>query len=180
MLVDEVQTGMCRTGKWFASQHENVRPDVMTLAKSLANGFPIGACLVRNNVAEVMVPGSHASTFGGSPLASRAALAVIEEMETHSLAERAAELGTRMLEHFRNNLGHLDGIKDIRGQAMMIGIELSEDCPGLVAQAVDRNLLINVTSGNVVRLLPPLTINDEEMLEIVNSVSQLLTDNLSG
>ncbi len=180
MVLDEVQTGMCRTGEWFAWQHADTRPDIMTLAKSLANGFPIGACLVKESVAEIMVPGTHASTFGGSPLASRAALAVIEQMEGNELAGRVAELGSRMLQLFRDKLDNLDGVLDVRGLGLMIGIELHEECPGLVAEALEKKILVNVTAGKVVRLLPPLTISDEEMLEIVELVSELIKEHLDG
>ena len=180
MVLDEVQTGMCRTGEWFAWQHTDTRPDIMTLAKSLANGFPIGACLVKDSIAEIMVPGTHASTFGGSPLASRAALAVIEQMENHEIAARVAELGPGMLQLFREKLHDLDGVVDVRGLGLMIGIELREDCADLVTRALEKKILINVTAGKVVRLLPPLTISDEEMLEIVDLVSQLIREHLEG
>ena len=174
MVLDEVQTGMCRTGEWFAWQHDGARPDVMTLAKSLANGFPIGACLVRDHVADVMVPGTHASTFGGSPLASRAALAVIDEMQAGNLEKRAAELGSKMLQLFHEKLQGLDAIVDIRGRGLMVGIELDRECTELVGMALSKKLLINVTSGKVVRLLPPLTMSDEEMLVVVDSVTDLI------
>ena len=159
MILDEVQTGLCRTGAWFAYQHENLLPDVVTLAKSLGNGLPIGACLATGIAAEMLQPGSHGSTFGGNPLASAVALAVIENMDDQNLAERAAVYGKIMLERFRVELGDLDEVVAIRGKGLMIGIELSRDCAGLVDQALERRLLINVTAGKVVRLLPPLIIN---------------------
>ena len=174
LVLDEVQTGLCRTGAWFAYQHEGILPDVVTLAKSLGNGLPIGACLASGIAAEMLGPGSHGSTFGGNPLASAAALAVTEIMIDENLAERAAVSGRIMLERFRTELGDLDEVVEIRGQGLMIGIELSRDCAGLVDQALEQRLLINVTAGNVVRLLPPLIISEEEMHRIIDTVCLLV------
>lgn len=179
MVLDEVQTGMCRTGEWFAWQHGAAKPDVMTLSKSLGNGLPIGACLANEKAAEAMTPGSHASTFGGNPLASRAALAVIEYMESNGLAERASTLGKSMLSLFEKELGGLDEVVDIRGKGLMLGIELDQDCTELVQLALEKQLLINVTAGKVVRLLPPLTINEEQLELIVSSVSDLIKTYIS-
>ncbi len=174
MMVDEIQTGMCRTGKWFAFQHENIMPDVMTLAKALGNGVPIGACLARGKAADLFQPGSHGSTFGGNPLAARAALAVIEVLEAYKLDKRADELGNRILKGFKTALNGMNGIKAIRGKGLMLAIELEQDCPDLVKQALEKNLLINVTAGNVIRLLPPLILSDEEADQIVSILSELL------
>ena len=174
LVLDEVQTGLCRTGAWFAYQHEGIRPDVVTLAKSLGNGLPIGACLASGTAAEMLQPGSHGSTFGGNPLASAAALAVTETMSAGDLAERAAVSGRIMLERFRAELGDLDEVVEIRGKGLMIGIELSRDCTDLVDQALDQHLLINVTAGKVVRLLPPLIISEEELHHIVDTVCLLV------
>ena len=174
MVLDEVQTGMCRTGKWFAWQHEDVAPDIMTLAKSLGNGVPIGACLANNRAAEAMLPGSHGSTFGGNPLAARTALTVIEFMTANNLADRVCRLGDVMLSRFQTELGDIAAVTDIRGRGLMIGIELDRDCADLVAMALERKLLINVTAGNVVRLLPPLTMSEDEMDTIINSVCELV------
>ena len=179
MVVDEVQTGMCRTGKWFAFQHEKVRPDIMTLAKSLANGIPIGACLASDKACAAMVPGTHGSTFGGNPLAAQAALAVIKVMKENKLDQRAAELGKKMLEQLRQNLQDVAGVVDVRGKGLMLGIELDKDCGELVSLALEQRLLINVTAGNVVRLLPPLIITDTEADQIVTMVSALIKDWLS-
>ena len=176
LVIDEVQTGMCRTGAWFACQHENVLPDVVTLAKSLGNGLPIGACLAAGPAAELLQPGSHGSTFGGNPLASAAALAVIDILERQNLAGRAAATGRVMLEQFRTQLAHLDEVVAIRGKGLMIGIELSRDCSALVEQALERRLLINVTAGRVVRLLPPLVISEDEMAQIIDTVCLLVRD----
>ena len=174
MMIDEVQTGMCRTGKWFAFQHEGVMPDVLTLAKALGNGVPIGACLAKGKAAELFQPGSHGSTFGGNPLASRAALAVIEVLEAQQLEQRATELGNRLLDGFKQSLAGVKGIKDIRGKGLMLGIELEQDCPELVGLALKEKLLINVTSGNVIRLLPPLIMSDSEADQIISILSDVI------
>ncbi len=178
MMVDEIQTGMCRTGKWFAFQHEQVMPDVMTLAKALGNGVPIGACLAKGKAAGLFQPGSHGSTFGGNPLASRAALAVIEVLEAQQLEQRAAELGNRLLTSFKAALSEVQGISDIRGKGLMLGIELEKDCPDLVEIALNEHLLINVTSGNVIRLLPPLIMNDAEADQLVSILGNILKEYL--
>jgi len=179
MILDEIQTGMCRTGKWFAFQHEGIKPDVMTLAKALGNGVPIGACLASGVAATLFQPGSHGSTFGGNPLAARAALSVIEVLEDNKLELRAKELGNRLLDGFKQSLSGINGIKEIRGKGLMIGIELEKDCADLVGMALKENLLINVTSGNVIRLLPPLIISNDEADEIVSGLSSLLVKYLN-
>ena len=181
MILDEIQTGMCRTGKWFAWQHEeNAQPDVMTLAKALGNGVPIGACLARGMAAELIRPGSHGSTFGGNPLAARAGLTVLDILEKEHLAERAEHLGKLMLDGFNAGLKGVDGVKSIRGQGLMIGIELDRDCGELVKLALAEHLLINVTSGKVIRLLPPLIISDEQAHLIVDIVCKLIRQFLNG
>jgi len=174
MVLDEIQTGMCRTGHWFAWQHENVRPDIMTLAKSLGNGMPIGACLANTKSAEAMGPGSHGSTFGGNPLAACTALAVIEYMTENQLANQSTSMGAEMLANFQSELVHLNGVKDIRGKGLMLGIELDRPCAELVTQALHKHLLINVTADKVIRLLPPLTMNEKEMKMIVEKVCELV------
>lgn len=179
MMVDEIQTGMCRTGKWFAFQHEGIQPDVMTLAKALGNGVPIGACLAKGKAAELFQPGSHGSTFGGNPLASRAALAVVEVLEEQKLEQRAAELGEHILNGFKAALSGVAGIKDIRGKGLMLGIELEQDATELVGLALKEKLLINVTSGNVIRLLPPLVMNDAEADQVISNLSELIKAYLS-
>lgn len=179
LILDEVQTGMCRTGRWFAFQHEGITPDVMTLAKALGNGVPIGACLAHGVAAELIQPGKHGSTFGGNPLAARAALAVLEVLEEQKLDRRAAELGKIMLDGFRTGLAGLKGVVAVRGLGMMFGIELDRDCADLVEMALSQQLLINVTAGNVVRVLPPLIISDAEAGQIVDTVCRLIRDFLS-
>lgn len=174
MMLDEIQTGMGRTGRWFAHQHHGVIPDVMTLAKGLGNGVPIGACLARGPAADVFRPGNHGSTFGGNPLAASAALAVIETLEQGKLIDNAAAMGTLMLQAFRDRLGAAPGVVSIRGKGLMIGIELDRPCAELMQQALGRKLLINVTADSVVRLLPPLTLTHEQAQTIVATVSELI------
>lgn len=176
LMLDEIQAGMCRTGQWFAFQHTNIKPDVMTLAKALGNGVPIGACLAGGKAASVFGPGNHGSTFGGNPLACRAALAVVEVMEKENLAARAAELGEYFLSQFRSKLAGVAGIREIRGKGLMLGIELERDCGDLVKQALARGALINVTAGNVIRLLPPLVITREQADQIITMVTELVQD----
>ncbi len=179
LMLDEIQTGIGRTGQWFAFQHADITPDVMTLAKALGNGVPIGACVAKGKAAELFQPGHHGSTFGGNPLACAAANAVIDTMENEQLVSRAAELGSRLAEGFIRQLGDLPGVREIRGFGMMIGIELERDCGELVQQALEQGLLINVTAGNVVRLLPPFVLTDDQVEQIIDTVSTLVKDFLS-
>jgi acetylornithine/N-succinyldiaminopimelate aminotransferase len=180
LMLDEVQTGMCRTGRWFAFQHEGVTPDVMTLAKSLGNGVPIGACLARGAAAGLIRPGKHASTFGGNPLACRAALAVLDLLEQGRLAERAAELGEALLERLRGALGGVPGVVEIRGRGLIIGVLLDRPCGELVERALGLGLLINVTAERVVRLLPPLILSDAEAADLVERLANVIREFLGG
>ncbi len=174
LMVDEIQSGMCRTGKWFAFQHTGIKPDVMSLAKALGNGVPIGACLASGKASTVFGPGNHGSTFGGNPLCCRASLAVLEVMEKEQLADKAAELGTYFLEQFKAQLGDLPIVHEVRGKGLMIGIQLTQDCGELVKQALEKGLLINVTAGNVIRLLPPLVITRAQADKIITTVTELV------
>ena len=174
MIVDEVQTGMCRTGKWFAFQHENILPDIITIAKALGNGVPIGACLARGESSKLFQPGSHGSTFGGGPFVSSIALKVIDILEKHKMDEYAAKLGSYLIDKFKKSLEGTQGIVDIRGKGLMIGIELEKDCPNLVEKALENKLLINVTSGKVIRLLPPLIMNEKEADQVVSILTSIL------
>jgi acetylornithine aminotransferase len=176
MMLDEIQTGIGRTGRMFSYQHNGILPDVMTLAKGLGNGMPIGACLARNGAAEVFSPGNHGSTFGGNPLACRVGLKVLELIEELQLPSRAAQLGERMLDGFNARLGNQQGIVSIRGCGLMIGIELDTPCTELVGRALEQGVLINVTADRVVRLLPPLIISDAECDEIIEKVSSLILE----
>ena len=180
LMLDEVQTGMCRTGRWFAFQHEGITPDVMTLAKSLGNGVPIGACLARGAAAGLIRPGKHASTFGGNPLACRAALAVLDLLDQGRLAERAAELGEALLERLRRALGDVPGVVEIRGRGLIIGVMLDRPCGELVERALGLGLLINVTAERVVRLLPPLILSDAEALVLVERLGNVIREFLGG
>jgi len=171
LMLDEIQTGMCRTGRWFAYQHEDARPDVMTLAKSLGNGVPIGACLASGAAASLFQPGNHGSTFGGTPLACRAALTVIESLEAGKLDARAATLGRRLLDGLAAALDGTAGVVQIRGKGLMIGIELDRPCAEVKSLALARGLLVNVTAEKVVRLLPPLVISDAEADRITSVVA---------
>ncbi len=162
LMLDEVQSGIARTGRWFACQHEEVQPDVLSLAKALGNGVPIGACLAAGPASGLLDAGSHGSTFGGNPLACAAALAVLETIEGQGLVERAASLGETLLEGFRRRLVGVPGVAAIRGRGLMLGLELERPCGALVRDALDAGLLINVTAERVVRLLPPLILSGEE------------------
>ena len=174
MIVDEVQSGMCRTGKWFAFQHDDVLPDVVTIAKALGNGVPIGACMAREKSSKLFQPGSHGSTFGGNPFVSRIALGVIDILEVNKMDEYAAKLGSYLLQNFRESLKGIEGIVDIRGKGLMIGIELEKECLDLVEKALKNKLLINVTSGNVIRLLPPLVMSEKEADQVVSILANVL------
>ena len=156
LMLDEVQTGNGRTGKWFCYQHEDIQPDVVATAKGLGNGVPIGVCLAKTFIAELFAPGLHGSTFGGSPLACSAGLATLETIESENLCENATQLGQYMIEKFREKLSSNKHVKDIRGKGLMIGIELDIPCSQLADLCLEHKLLINVTSENVIRLLPPL------------------------
>lgn len=174
LIADEIQTGMGRTGQWFASQHCAAKPDVMTLAKGLGNGMPVGACLASGAAAELFQPGNHGSTFGGNPLAMSAAQAVVDTIEQQQLCARAATLGASMLAGFQAELGEVDGVEDIRGKGLMLAVQLNRPCTELVSRALEQGLLINVTAEKCIRLLPPLIISDQQAQQIVEQVSALV------
>ncbi len=174
LMLDEIQTANGRTGKYFAYQHAGILPDVVTIAKGLGNGVPIGVCLARGEAAKTLGPGNHGSTFGGNPFSCAVGLTVVNEIEKHNIAARAAEVGAAMLAKFEERLGGLNNVKEVRGKGLMIGIELDSPCADLVGKALDKGLLINVTVDKVIRLLPPLTITDEEADQIVDIVSELV------
>ena len=176
LMLDEVQCGIGRSGKWFAFQHSGIHPDVMTLAKGLGSGVAIGACLAKGVASEVFKPGNHASTFGGNPLASTAALTTLNIIERDDLIRNALELGDYIRSSFKSTLSSIEGVKEIRGQGLMIGIELSRPCGELVREALSQGLLINVTSDKVVRLLPPLVMKRQEADLVVSSVSKLIKE----
>lgn len=173
-MVDEVQTGIGRTGHWFATQEAGVKPDVMSLAKGLGSGVPIGACLAAGPAAGVFKPGNHGTTFGGGPMVCAAALATLQAMEEESLLANATRQGQRLHDALVAGLGQLPGVVEVRGHGLMLGVELDRPCGALVMQALDKGLLINVTSEKVVRLLPPLIINDAEADQIAQILIPLV------
>ena len=162
LIFDEVQSGNGRTGDYFAYQGLGVVPDVVTTAKGLANGVPIGACLAKSSAADVLTIGKHGSTFGGNPLACAAAIAVLETIKNEELCSRSTELGKIIKESLLDSVNDLKMIKEIRGKGLMIGIELNNECKDLVSYALNEGLLINITSEKTIRLLPPLIMSDEE------------------
>ena len=170
LILDEIQSGLCRTGRWYDHQHEGVPPDVLTSAKALANGLPIGACMASGKAAELMKPGSHGSTFGGNPLCSSAACTVLDVMESEGIAARAATTGAAMIEALRSRIGDDERVKEIRGRGLMIGIELDRDATPVKTHCLDKEVLVNVTQETVVRLLPPLIIDEEQASMIVDAV----------
>jgi acetylornithine/N-succinyldiaminopimelate aminotransferase len=179
LMLDEVQTGIGRTGRWFAHQHVGIRPDVMTLAKGLGGGVPIGACLAAGAAAHVFKAGKHGSTFGGNPLACTAALATLDIIEQEGLVDRARTTGDFIVEQLRAQLGAVPGVRDVRGKGLMIGVELDRECGALVGRALERGLVINVTSDNVIRLLPPLVFNLEHADLLVGMLAPLVREFLA-
>lgn len=180
LMVDEVQCGIGRTGRWFAHQHAGVLPDVMTLAKGLGSGIPIGACLTAGKATDVFKPGSHGSTFGGNPFACVAALTTLDVIEQEGLMPHALALGQTIRNGLREALDGITAVTEIRGDGLMIGIELDRDCGELVQLALDAGLLINVTADRVVRLLPPLIFSETEARELVTTLSRLIREFLGN
>lgn len=176
LMLDEVQTGVGRTGTWFAFQHADVLPDVMTLAKGLGSGVPVGACLARGAAARTFVPGKHGSTFGGNPLACIAAMTTLQVMEQDGLLEHAAQMGAFIRADLAHRLDGVAGVLEIRGQGLMIGIELDRPCGDLVARALEARLLINVTQDTVVRLLPPLIMQRNEAGQLTETLARLIRE----
>ncbi len=180
LMVDEVQCGLARTGKWFAHQHAGIVADVMTLAKGLASGVPIGACLAAGPAAGLFKPGSHGSTFGGNPLACVAALTTLDVIERDGLMARALALGERIRSDLAKRLEGVVGVADIRGDGLMIGVELDRPCGELVQRALDAGLLLNVTADRVVRLLPALIFSAAEADELAATLSRLIREFLGA
>jgi acetylornithine/N-succinyldiaminopimelate aminotransferase len=174
LMLDEVQSGTGRTGKWFAFQHSNIKPDVVTLAKGLGNGVPIGVCLAAGSAAGVFKPGNHGSTFGGNPLACAAALATLAIIESENLMENAVKIGDFIRSELKVKLAAAGGVREVRGTGLMIGIELDYPCGALTQQALDAGLLINVTHDNVIRLLPPLALKREEAEQLISILVPLI------
>ncbi|HQV88195.1 MAG: aspartate aminotransferase family protein [Nitrosomonas sp.] len=180
LMLDEVQSGIGRSGKWFAFQHSNIKPDVVTLAKGLGGGVAIGACLAQGDAAEVFKPGNHASTFGGNPLACAAAIETLAVIAEEDLLDRAAQLGDFMRDRFRNQLAGVTGVVQVRGQGLIIGIELAVPCVELVRKALAKKLLINVTSDKVIRLLPAFVMQQAEAEQVVDMTCELIKEFLNG
>ena len=175
-ISDEVQCGLGRTGKWFVYQHAGLQPDVVALAKGLASGVPVGACVTGNRARGVFKPGNHGSTFGGNPLAMTAVVTTIDTIKEEKLMERAQRVGDLILSSLRNQIGSLPAaqVTDIRGMGLMIGVELKEPCGELVKQALDAGLVINVTADNVIRMLPPLVMSEAEGRQVVERLVPLV------
>lgn len=178
LMLDEVQTGVGRTGTWFGFQHSGVLPDVIALAKGLGSGVPIGACLARGAAADVFQPGNHGSTFGGNPLACAAALATLDAIEEEKLIDNARVRGEDIRSGLRQALTGVRGVVDIRGEGLMIGIELDRPCGELVGVARDAGVLINVTADTVIRLVPPLIYGAAEVDALVAAVSGIVRNYL--
>jgi acetylornithine aminotransferase len=176
MMLDEVQTGNGRTGCYFAYQHHHILPDVVTTAKGLGNGLPIGACLAHGKAATVLGPGNHGSTYGGNPLVCAAALVVVNTINQQRLCQNAQQMGALLLDKFNRAFEHNEAVIDIRGQGLMIGIELDRPCGELVDRARAKGVLINVTAGSVVRLLPPLIINPSQTEQLATVVIDIVND----
>ncbi|MBK8322585.1 MAG: aspartate aminotransferase family protein [Betaproteobacteria bacterium] len=175
LMIDEVQSGIGRTGKWFAHQWAGIVPDVMSLAKGLGSGVPIGACLARGAAAQVFKPGNHGTTFGGGPLVSVAGLATLEAIEQEGLLANAERMGGIVMQGVREALAGVAGVKEIRGRGLMIGVELDRPCGEIVPRALAAGLVLNVTAERVIRLLPPLVIDESEAREIVARLAPVVT-----
>ncbi|MDB5902892.1 MAG: Acetylornithine aminotransferase [Betaproteobacteria bacterium] len=176
LMLDEVQSGTGRTGKWFAYQHSGVKPDVVTLAKGLANGVPIGTCMAAGAAATLFKPGSHGSTFGGNPLACAAGLETLAIIEDDALMQNAVEIGDFIRSELRSHLSGVRGVKEVRGVGLMVGIELAFPCGELVSRALAAGLLINVTADTVVRLLPPLIYTRAEARTLTDMLVPLILE----
>ena len=176
LMLDEVQTGNGRTGKYFYHQHSGITPDVITTAKGLGNGMPIGACLASGNAAHLMQPGNHGSTFGGNPLACSVALKVVELLESGDIYERATAIGDIIMQGLASELKDVEHVKDIRGCGCMIGVELTKPCKSLYTEALKQGLIINVTAESVIRLLPPMIMTDQEAHQVVSILAPLIKD----
>ena len=173
LILDEVQTGIGRTGKLFAHQYNQITPDVLTLAKGLGNGVPIGACLAKGEAAQLFQPGSHGSTFGGNPLACKTALSVLEVIEKDDILNNTMHLGEYLISNFKSKLANSNKVLEIRGRGLMLAIELNQDCSKLLSAALDKKLLINISAQSI-RLLPPLIINKTQADIVINTICELI------
>lgn len=176
MILDEVQTGVARTGKWFCYQHSTIKPDIMTVAKALGNGVPIGACLARGKACNLFGPGKHGSTFGGNPFVCAIGYTVLDTIEKENLTQHAEKMGEYLRQKLKTQLAHYEGVINVRGKGLMIGVELDRPCMDIVAIGLKNQLLFNITNNKVIRLLPPLILTEAEADEIVNRLDQSLQE----
>ena len=174
LIVDEVQTGMGRTGKWFSYQHSNIKPDIVTCAKGLGNGVPIGACLGNKKVSKLFTPGSHGSTFGGNPLVCAVSSKVIDVIDKYDLCNQSEIIGDYLVSKIKEKTKKLDIIKDVRGKGLMIGIEINKKNSNIVKDCLDKKLILNLTSENVIRLLPPLITKKNQADFIAKTLYEIL------
>jgi acetylornithine aminotransferase len=177
LMADEVQSGFCRTGKWFSYQHFNISPDVVMVAKALGNGVPIGACLAKGDAANVLKAGMHGSTFGGNYLSTSVGLCILDIMRDSHTCQHVKEISSIMKDEMHLKLKDLKSVSDIRIYGMMIGIELNCNCTDLVVKALEKGLVLNVTKEKIIRLLPPLICEKKHILSIVNIIEELIKDN---
>ncbi len=177
LMVDEVQSGFCRTGKWFSYQHFNVSPDVVMVAKALGNGVPIGACLAKGDAANVLSAGMHGSTFGGNYLSTTVGLCILDIMKDEHICNHVRTISSIMKDALYSKIKDLKAVSDIRIYGMMIGIELHHNCTELVVKALEKGLVLNVTKERIIRLLPPLICEEQHILNIVDIIEQLIKDN---
>ena len=174
LMVDEVQSGFCRTGKWFAFQHDEITPDVIMVAKALGNGVPIGACLAKNIASDILTPGTHGSTFGGNFLSTTVGLKVVDIMQTLSINDNAKEMGDYFQKELKEKIASKKTVKGIRSKGLMIGIELVNECVNLAETALKSGLIINVTQDNIIRMLPPLIINRTQIDDIISILNKII------
>lgn len=174
LMIDEIQTGLGRTGKWFAHQHDGILPDVVTLAKALGNGVPIGACLAKGTAADVLMPGNHGTTFGGNPLACAVGLTVLKVIEEHQFIQQVSDKGSAMVTAFQQALADNPNVVEVRGKGYMIGIELKQPCGDLVKLALEKQLLINVTGQNTIRLLPSFVMSTAQTEQLISTLVELI------
>jgi acetylornithine aminotransferase len=178
-MIDEVQSGMGRTGKWLAHQWTGVVPDVITLAKGLASGVPVGACLARGDAAKVFKPGNHGTTFGGGPLVSVAGLTTLQVIEKDGLLKHAADMGALLMAELKKGFAGVAGVREVRGEGLMVGVELDRPCGDVVKRALAAGLVTNVTADKVIRLLPALVIKEAEVRQLAAILVPVVKDFLA-
>ena len=177
LMIDEVQSGFCRTGRWFSYQHSQIKPDVVMVAKALGNGVPIGACLASGQASKVLEAGMHGSTFGGNFLSTAVGLTVLDIMRSERICEHVQNISKVMQDYMDLKIKNLSAVKEIRICGLMIGIELNDNCTNLVLKALEKGLVMNVTKNKTIRLLPPLICKEEHVLGIVDIIEELIKEN---